>query len=70
MKRRLPTHRPPTHPHDMLLNEFKLDFGFWVIGQIRWSDIQCKVVAKHTNQDVQFWINLRDDYEEWEKNND
>jgi plasmid maintenance system antidote protein VapI len=35
---RVPTHREPTHPGEMLLEEFfGMSAGFWMILQLRWD---------------------------------
>ena len=64
----IPTNRPPTHPFDILIKEFDETGDEWLVGRDTWSDIQCGLVASCTDTEIQFWLNLRDNYEEYLEN--
>lgn len=68
-----PTHRRPTHPLDMLVdmideapyNQSRTDLILIVSDP--WTDADCSLVADVMHTETQFWINLRDDYDNWEE---
>ena len=62
-RRRLPTHRPPTHSGEMLLEEFRLNTV--VKGRRGVTADTALRLAALTGMDAGFWMGLQADYDLW-----